>query len=89
MFKVKMDQYKQTLRRISSAPIKSADGGFGAPQSVEGDNGSAFPGGIIDGPDWSLGITDVAERMVDRQPRNEFRDLMLTMIYSTLSSLLS
>ena len=56
---------------------------------MEGDNGSAFPGGIIDGPDWSLGLIDVAERMVDRQPRNEFRDLMLTMIYSTLSSLLT
>ena len=56
---------------------------------MEGDNGSAFPGGIINGPDWSLGITDVAERMVDRQPRNEFRDLMLTKIYSTLRSLLT
>ena len=55
---------------------------------MKGDDGLPFPEGIIDGPDWSLGMTDVAERMVDRQPRNEFRDLMLTMIYSTLSSLL-
>ena len=56
---------------------------------MKSDDGLPFPEGIIDGPDWSLGMTDVAKRMVDRQPRNEFRDLMLTMIYSTLSSLLT
>ena len=46
----------------------------------------------LEGSLMDLGITDVTERadgMVDRQPRNEFRDLMLTMIYSTLSSLLT
>ena len=39
---------------------------------MEGDGGLAFPGGIIDGPDWSLGMIVVAERIVDRQPKNEF-----------------
>ena len=69
------------------AMCSGGDDRFGAPWSVKGDDGSPFPGRILDGPDWSLGLPAVAERIMDRQPRNEFRDLMLTMIYSTLSSL--
>ena len=56
---------------------------------MKGDDGLPFPGGIIDGPDWSLGMTDVAERMGNNSQEKEARDLMLTMIYSTLSSLLT
>ena len=48
---------------------------------MEGDNGSAFPGGIIGGPDWSLGLPAVAERIMNGQPRNEFGDFDAYYIY--------
>ena len=51
---------------------------------MEGDNGSAFPGGIIGGPDWSLGLPAVAERIMDGQPRNEFGVFDAYNIYLTI-----
>ena len=51
------------------APLKSTDGGFGAPQSVEGDNGSAFLGGVLGG------LLAVAKRNMDGEPQNDLEDI--------------
>ena len=54
---------------------------------MKGDDGLPFPGVIIDGPNWSLGMTDVAERIVGRQPRNEFGVFDAYNVYLTIRSL--
>ena len=44
-------------------------GGFGAPTYQEGDNGSAFLGGVLGG------LLAVAKRNMDGEPWNELEDI--------------